>query len=108
MRPHAAGGTVDTVDPATDDQMARFSEALTTLARGHGLSNLRLAGDGRLIADIAEGRTLLDVARFEIEAQTVLQARVSVISSRSELVRELAGRRSLLRRRRERPVAWRR
>ena len=68
--------------------MLRFAQALITLARGHGLSNLRLAGDGQIIADIAdiaEGRTLLDVARFEIEAQAVLQSRVSVLSSRAEL-----------------------
>lgn len=69
--------------------MLRFTRALSNLARDHGLSNLRLAGEGRLIADIAEGRTLLDVARFEIEAQAVLQARVCVISSRSELASQV-------------------
>ncbi len=78
-------GTVRAMDPAPEAQMLRFAQALITLARGHGLSNLRLAGDGQIIADIAEGRTLLDVARFEIEAQAVLQSRVSVLSSRAEL-----------------------
>jgi len=78
-------GTVRAMDPAPEAQMLRFAQALNTLARGHGLSNLRLAGAGQIIADIAEGRTLLDVARFEIEAQAVLQSRVSVLSSRAEL-----------------------
>ncbi|HNA37436.1 MAG TPA: hypothetical protein PLZ72_13890 [Microthrixaceae bacterium] len=81
-------GTVRAMDPAPEAQMLRLAQALITLARGHGLSNLRLAGDGQIIADIAdiaEGRTLLDVARFEIEAQAVLQSRVSVLSSRAEL-----------------------
>lgn len=77
--------TVRAMDPATEAQMLRFAEALNTLARGDGLSNLRLAGEGQLIADVAEGRTLLDIARFEIEAQAVVQAHVSVISSRAEL-----------------------
>lgn len=65
--------------------MVRFGRALNTLARGHGLSNLRVVGDGQLLADVAKSRTLLDIARFEIEAQAVLQAGVSVISSRAEL-----------------------
>ena len=84
--------TVGAMGPATEAQMLRFATTLTTLARGHGLSNLRLVEDGQVIADIDPGRTLLDVARFEIEAQGLLQARVSVISSRSELASQLASR----------------
>ncbi len=77
--------TVRTMSPATEAQMLRFAQALDNLARRHGLSNLRVAGEGRLVADVAKARTLLDIARFEIEAQAVLKARVSVISSRAEL-----------------------
>jgi len=84
--------TVTTMNPATEAHMLRFAQALNNLARGHGLSNLRVAGDGQLIADIAKERTLLDIARFEIEAQAVLQARVSVISSRAELASQLDSR----------------
>ncbi len=78
-----------TMNPATEAQMLRFAQALDTLARGHGLANLRVAGEGQLIADIAKERTLLDIARFEIEAQAIIQARVSVISSRAELASHL-------------------
>lgn len=77
---------------ATEAQMLRFAQALVNLARGHGLTSLRLAGDGQIIADVAEGRTLLDIARFEIEAQAILQARVSVVSSRTELASRLDSR----------------
>ena len=92
MRAITVPTTVRTMNPATEAQMLRFAQALNTLARGHGLSNLRVAGEGQLIADIAKGRTLLDVARFEIEAQAVLQARVSVISSRAELASHVESR----------------
>lgn len=78
------------MEPAPEAQMLRFAQALNTLAGRHGLSKLRLVEDGQVIADIDEGRTLLDVARFEIEAQALLQARVCVISSRSELASQLA------------------
>lgn len=84
--------TVTTMNPATEAHMLRFAQALNTLARGHGLSNLRVAGEGQIVADIAKERTLLDIARFEIEAQAVLQARVSVISSRAELASQLDNR----------------
>ena len=80
------------MDPAPEAQMLRFANGLSTLARDHGLSNLRLVEDGQVIADIDKGRTLLDIARFEIEAQALLQARVSVISSRSELASKVASR----------------
>lgn len=76
--------TVNRMEPAAEHDIARLAASLTDLAYKHGLSGLRVAGDGVLIADVASGRTLLDVARFELEAEAVLQAVVSVISSRSE------------------------
>ena len=54
------------VKPSTQGQLIRFALALENLAGKHGLSNLRLAGDGQLIADVAKGKTLLDIARLEL------------------------------------------
>jgi hypothetical protein len=72
------------MNEATEERLRRFAQVLTDLGVRHGLSNFRRAGDGRVIADIADGRTYLDVARFEIEAEAVLQAGVSVILSATE------------------------
>lgn len=72
---------VSTMTEATEEQLLRFAQVLTDLGARHGLSNLRRAGDGRIVADIADGKTYLDVARFEIEAEAVLQTTVSVVLS---------------------------
>jgi hypothetical protein len=77
------------VNTATEERLVRFAQVLTDLGVRHGLSNLHRAGDGRTIADIAEGKTYLDVARFELEAETVLQAGVSVILSETETASRL-------------------
>ena len=69
---------------ATEEQLSRFALVLADLGARHGLTNFRKAGDGRLIADIAAGNTYLDVARFEIEAEAVLRAAVSVVLSETE------------------------
>ncbi|MDE3202902.1 MAG: hypothetical protein KGQ66_01620 [Acidobacteriota bacterium] len=76
---------------ATEEQIVRFAQVLTDLGVRHGLSNLHRAGVGRIIADIAEGQTYLDVARFELEAEAVLQAGVSVILSDTETATRLDG-----------------
>lgn len=76
--------TVVGMNTATSEQLVRFAQVLTDLGVRHGLSNLHRAGDGRIIADIAAGQTYLDVARFELEAEAVLQAGVSVILSETE------------------------
>lgn len=81
--------TIIYMELATQDQLIKFADVIETLARRHGLTNLCLAGDGQLVADVAAGRTLLDIARFENEAQAVLQASVSIISSRSELAGQI-------------------
>jgi hypothetical protein len=77
------------MNEATEEQLSRFARVLTDLGSRHGLSGFRRAGDGRLIADIAGGKTYLDVARFEIEAEAVLQAAVSVILSETETASRL-------------------
>lgn len=46
-------------------------------------------GDGRIIADIAAGMTYFDVVRFELEAEAVLQAEVSVIISATDTAARL-------------------
>ncbi|MEP6461818.1 MAG: hypothetical protein ABJC62_00045 [Frankiaceae bacterium] len=62
---------------------------LIDLGGRHGLSNFRRAGDGRLIADIEQGKTYLDVARFELEAEGVLRAGVSVVLSKTDTAARL-------------------
>lgn len=42
------------------------------LERRHGLSRLRHGGPGLVVADVEAGRTLLDLARFELEAESLL------------------------------------
>ena len=77
------------MNSATEEQLVRFAQVLTNLGARHGLSNLHRAGDGRIIADIAAGMTYLDVSRFELEAEAVLQAGVSVILSETETAARL-------------------
>lgn len=72
------------MDEASEERLRRFAKVLIDLGIRHGLSNFRRAGDGRVVADVTEGRTYLDVARFEIEAECVLRASVSVILAGTE------------------------
>jgi len=81
--------TVSVMHAASEEQLVRFAQVLTDLGIRHGLANLHRAGDGRIIADIAEGMTYLDVARFELEAEAVLQAGLSVILSETETATRL-------------------
>lgn len=74
-------GTMVRMDPASEGQLVRHARVLEGLATRHGLSRLRRAGDGRLVADIAIGRTYMDVARFELDAQGILGGVVDVILS---------------------------
>ena len=77
------------VNTATEGLLVRFAQVLMDSGVRHGLSNLHRAGDGRVIADIAEGMTYLDVARFGLEAEAVLQASVSVVLSETETASRL-------------------
>jgi len=72
------------MNPASEEQLIRYARVLVNLGKQHGLSNFRRAGDGRLIVDIAHGRTYLDIARFELAAEGLLQAGVSVILTGTE------------------------
>lgn len=78
-----------TPESASEDRLVGAAELLETYGERHGLGNFRLAGEGQLIATVAEGRTLLDVARFELDAGAALGATVSVISAGAPLAADL-------------------
>jgi hypothetical protein len=73
--------TISDMNPATEEQLIRYARVLADLGAKHGLSNFRRAGDGQVIADVEPGTTYLGIARFEIEAEGLLRATVSVIPS---------------------------
>lgn len=86
------GATIPDVETASEEQLDRATPVLRNLARRHGLSNLRHAGPGVVVADVASGRTYFDVARFELEAEAVLRAAVHVVSSGAEAAPAIVGR----------------
>lgn len=87
-----SGATVRSVESASEEQLDRATPVLLNLARRHGLSSLRHAGPGLLVADVANGRTYFDIARFELEAEAVLRAAVHVVSSGADAAPAIAGR----------------
>lgn len=74
-----AADTIGVMEDASEQQIDRFRHVLTTLAERNGLTNLRRAGDGHVIADVEKGRTYFDVAGFELQAESLMGARVDVI-----------------------------
>lgn len=80
---------VEDMNPANEEQLVRFARVLATLGERHGLSNFRKAGEGQVIADIEKGRTYFDVAGFELEAENLLQAGVSVVLSGTEFAAQV-------------------
>lgn len=83
---------IEIVKLATEDQLDRSAELLTVLGQRHGLSIFRHAGRGRVVADAEAGRTYLDVANFELEAEGMLQARLTVITSGAPSAADAGGR----------------
>lgn len=77
---------------ASERQLDRAAAQLTDLGARHGLSGFRHAGEGRLVADITPGRTYFDIARFELEAETMLGAAVDIIPAQTPSAAVLAGR----------------
>lgn len=59
-----------------------------TLGRPGSPSNL---SSGRLVADVADGRTSMDLARFELEAESLLGAPVALVSSDATMAGSLPG-----------------
>ncbi len=76
---------------APADLLDRFAAVLADLAQRHGLSDLRHGGPGTIVADVAAGRTLSDLARFELEAESLLGHEVFVVSSDAPAAGRLAG-----------------
>lgn len=66
---------------ATDELLDRFAAVLADLGTRHGLSNLRHGGVGTVVTDVEPGRTYLDLARFELEAESLLGASLTVVSA---------------------------
>jgi hypothetical protein len=71
--------------PVADDPLLRRSAALLhTLAARHGLRELALGqGAGELVVTVGPDGSYLDLAEFELEAETLLHARVRAVSSGS-------------------------
>jgi hypothetical protein len=76
---------------APEELLDRYAAVLADLAQRHGLSNLRHGGPGTIVADVAPGRTLADLARFELEAESLLGHEVFVVSSDAPAAPRLAG-----------------
>ncbi len=77
--------------PASEELLDRYGAVLVGLGRSHGLSRLRHGGPGILIADVEPGRTYMDLARFELEAEALLAARLTVLSADAPRARQIAG-----------------
>jgi hypothetical protein len=67
--------------PASEALLDRYAAVLEELGSRHGLSNLRHGGVGIIVADVAAGRTYLSLARFELEAESLLAASLVLVSS---------------------------
>ena len=69
--------------PLVDERLARaHRDELRALAADHGISDLRFASPGRLVGRVAEDKDLLDVVAFDLAAEDLLGARVSLFSDR--------------------------
>lgn len=66
-----------------DEELVRAHAAeLTAIALKHGIRRLRYASVGRLVGTVDEGRDMLDVTTFDIEAEDLLGAEVSLFSDK--------------------------
>ena len=77
--------------PANEELLDRYAAVLVGLGQRHGLSGLTHGGPGTLVVDVEPGRTYLDLARFELEAEALLGAGVTVVSSDAPRGREITG-----------------
>ena len=76
--------------PASEDLLNRYGAVLGDLCAAHGLSRLRHAAAGVVVADVEDGRTLSDLARFEFEAESLLGVAPAVIASDAPAAARLA------------------
>ena len=81
----------ETLAPASDELLDRYGAVLATLGESHGISGLRHAGEGTVVADVAPGHTYFDLARFELEAESLLGAALAVIPSSAPAAAGMAG-----------------
>ncbi len=73
---------MDAVAASTSKELLdRFAAVLADLGTRYGLSNLRHGGAGTVVADVEAGRTYLDLAQFELEAESLLGSSLTVVSS---------------------------
>jgi len=69
--------------PLVDERQVRaHRDDLMRLAAEHGVSELRFASPGRLVGRVADDRDLLDMVAFDLAAEALLGARVSLFSDR--------------------------
>lgn len=74
---------------ASECLLDRFAAVLADPAVRHGLSNLGHGGPGTVFA--ASRHTLCDLARFELEAESLLGKEVFVISSDAPAAPSMSG-----------------
>jgi len=69
--------------PAADDRLLRQNASLLAdLAARHGISSIQLGTyAAELVVTMEDGRTYLDLAEFEAEAEALLRHRVNVTSA---------------------------
>ena len=77
--------------PASDELLDRYAAVLHTLGAAHGITGLRHGRPGWLVGDVAPGRTLMDMARFELEAESLLGAGVALMASSAPAAAGMAG-----------------
>lgn len=64
-----------------DEELVRAHAAeLTALALKHGIRRLRYASVGRLVGTVDEDRDMLDIATFDVEAEDLLGAEISLFA----------------------------
>ncbi len=68
--------------PASEVSLRVHADALKLLAQRRGITQLRLASDGKLVGHVAEDRDALDVMDFELDAVRLLGAEVRLYSDR--------------------------
>ena len=79
------------LEMASDELLDRYSVVLIHLGARHGISGLRHGGPGWLVGDVADGRTLTDMALFEAEAESLLGAGVALMASDAPAASGVAG-----------------
>ncbi len=67
---------------ADDETFRRAAELVEALAAHHGLSEVRLGQHGgELVVTVGADRDYFDLVRFEMELESLLRARIRVVSS---------------------------